>query len=221
MNHKVALIHTGPVLVEPLKHLFLDILPDTEIINIVDDSLLAEVIKEGKVSKKVIRKMCFYMIIAEESGAEVILNVCSSVSETVDIANKIVHVPIIKIDEPMVELAVKTGRKIGVIATLETTLKPTIRLIENKATEINKQVSIKSEICQNAFHELINGNRDRHDEIVSQTIEKLSHDVDLIVLAQGSMAVLGEKMQNTLKVPLLTSPRSGVKRVRDILNSLK
>lgn len=39
MNHKVALIHTGPVLVEPQKHLFLDILPDTEIINIVDDSL--------------------------------------------------------------------------------------------------------------------------------------------------------------------------------------
>lgn len=74
-------------------------------------------------SKKVIRKMCFYMIIAEESGAEVILNVCSSISETVDIANKIIHVPIIKIDEPMVELNVKTGRKIGVVATLETTLK--------------------------------------------------------------------------------------------------
>lgn len=52
MNHKVALIHTDPVLVEPPKHLFLDILPDAEIINIVDDSLLAEVIEEGKVSKK-------------------------------------------------------------------------------------------------------------------------------------------------------------------------
>lgn len=121
----------------------------------------------------------------------------------------------------MAELAVKTYRKISVIATLETTLEHIIRLIENKATEINKQVSIKSEICQNAFHELINGNRDRHDEIVSQTIKKLVCNINLIILAQGSMAVLGEKMGKKIKIPLLTSPRLGVKRVRDILNSLK
>jgi Asp/Glu/hydantoin racemase len=221
MNHKVALIHTGPVLIELLKNLFSEILPNTEVINIMDDSLLTEVIKEGKVNKKVTKKICYYMLIAEGSGAKVILNVCSSVSEAVDIAKKIIYIPIIKIDEPMAELAVKIGSKIGVVATLETTIKPTIRLIENKATEINKQISITSEICQNAFRELINGNRDRHDEIVSQTIKKLARNVDLIVLAQGSMAVLGEKMEKNIKIPLLTSPRLGVKRVRDILNSLK
>lgn len=64
---------------------------------------------------------------------------------------------IIKIDEPMVELAVKTGRKIGVVATLETTLKLTIRLIENKATEINKQVLLKVKFARMLSMSLLMG----------------------------------------------------------------
>ena len=106
----------------------------------------------------------------------------------------------------MAELAVKTYRKISVIATLETTLEHTIRLIENKATEINKQVSIKSEICQNAFHELINGNRDRHDEIVSQTIKKLACNINLLVLAQGVDDCVRRKNGKKYKNSIINKP---------------
>jgi len=40
-----------------------------------------------------------------------------------------VGIPVVRVDEPMAEKAVQTGTRIGVAATLATTLKPTTELI--------------------------------------------------------------------------------------------
>jgi len=217
MKRKVGLIHTGFALVKVLTELFTKLMPQVELIHIVDDSLLKDVIAAGKVNKDVIRRICGYMIAAEIAGAEVIFNVCSSVSETVDVAKNLVNIPIVKIDESMAGIAVQKKEKIGVLATLKTTLDPTCRLLEKKAKAIGKKIQIKRDLSMGAFDNLMAGDLEKHDKMVLERIRKLSREVDLIVLAQGSMARLVPQLKGEISIPVLTSPESGVKRVIDVL----
>ncbi|MCL5072145.1 MAG: aspartate/glutamate racemase family protein [Actinobacteria bacterium] len=217
MAKKVALIHTGFALVEVLKNLFSEIMPGIEIINILDDSLLREVLKEGSVTKPVIKRMISYFKSAEVYKVDAILNVCSSVGEVADIARIIIDTPIVKIDEKMAEEAVARSSNIGVAATLKTTLDPTCRLLEKKAEGIGKKITITRTLCPGAFEELINGNGRKHDEIVLKEIEKLSGSVEIIVLAQGSMARLTDSLSGELSSRVLSSLRSGVMEVKRVL----
>lgn len=221
MKRKVALIHTGFVLVKNLTDLFIKLVLPVELIHIVDDSLLKDVIAAGKVKKEVIRRMCGYIIAAEVAGAEVILNICSSVSEVVDVAENLVNIPIVKIDEPMAEMAVEKGENIGVLATLKTTLDPTCRLLEKKARAIDKKIRIKRDLCPGAFDRLIAGDLQKHDTMVLERIRRLSKQVHLIVLAQGSMARLVPQLKQEISIPVLTSLESGVKRIGEVLKRLK
>lgn len=66
MTKKVAIIHTSFVSVETLKALFAEIVPEAKIINIVDDSLLPEVLDNGGVTPGVRMRMATYAAQAEE-----------------------------------------------------------------------------------------------------------------------------------------------------------
>jgi len=217
MTKKVALIHTGFALVEVLKNLFGEIMPSVEVINILDDSLLREILKEKKITKPVIERMISYFKSAECCKADCILNVCSSVGEVADIARMIINTPIVKIDEVMAEEAVKKATSIGVAATLQSTLDPTCRLLEKKANDIGKKITITRTLCPGAFEELISGNAKKHDDIVLGEVKKLSGRVEIIVLAQGSMARLAGSLDSKLLPRVLSSPRSGVMEVKRVL----
>jgi Asp/Glu/hydantoin racemase len=221
MVKKVALIHTGFALVDVLKNLFDEIIPDIEMVNILDDSLLREVLKEGKVTKPVIERMISYFKSAEYYKVDAILNVCSSVGEVVDIARMIINTPIIKIDEKMAESAVEKATNIGVAATLQSTLDPTCRLLEKKANENGKKIVLTRTLCPGAFEELMNGNSKKHDEIVLDAINKLSGQVEIVVLAQGSMARLADSLNRELSSRVFSSSRSGVLEVKRILEAKK
>lgn len=215
---KIALIHTGFALVEELNKLFKQQLGDIELINIIDDSLLREVIKEGKVTASVRKRMLHYFLAAEEYNVDCIFNVCSSVGEVTDLARLIVKTPIIKIDEKMAQEAVEQSSNIGVVATLQTTLDPTCRLIKKKAAEKGKKLKVQTTMCYGAFEELMKGNKEKHDEIVLNAIKSLENKVEVIVLAQGSMARLIPKLDKRLISKVLTSTLGGVNEVKDMLH---
>ncbi|MCG2790143.1 MAG: aspartate/glutamate racemase family protein [Actinomycetia bacterium] len=214
---KVALIHTGFALVDVLTKLFKELVPDAELVHIVDDSLLREVLAKGKVTKPVIARMLNYYKSAEYYEVDCILNVCSSVGEVADIAREIISTPIVKIDEKMAEEAVARSLNIGVAATLKTTLDPTTRMIEKKALAAGKKIKITKTVCPGAFKELMNGNPAKHDEIVLNGIKELADKINIIVFAQGSMARLTANLNKDLADRILTSPKSGVLEVKRIL----
>lgn len=96
---RLGIVHTSFALVEPLGALARTMLPETELVNIVDDTLLTYVREHG-VDEKLTRRMCLCFKGAVEAGADLILSACSSVGETVDVARTKIEVPILKIDEP-------------------------------------------------------------------------------------------------------------------------
>jgi hypothetical protein len=215
----VAVIHTGPVTIMPVKEALLKALPEARVINLMDDSLLNDVLAAGQVTKAVAHRMLTYFLLAEGMGADVILNACSSVGETVDLAQSYVTTPILKVDAPMAEDAVRLGKVITVVATVPTTLDPTVRLVQRKANEAGKTVEIRQVVCEGAFETLLAGRADEHDAMVGQMILQAARESDVVVLAQVSMARLRKALGDDLPTPVLSSLDRGVHQVKEFLNA--
>jgi len=86
----VVIIHTSNVSVKDLTNLFAELDPDVCVRNIIDDSLLAEVLDNGGVTTAVKKRICAYTLQAEVAGADLIFSQCSSVGEAADIAAQLV-----------------------------------------------------------------------------------------------------------------------------------
>ena len=124
MKKKVAIIHTSLVSMDHLKQLFAEILPDVEVANIVDDSLLAEVMKHNHVTPEIISRMKKYLASADSLDVDVILSQCSSMGDAINAGKGTINTPVLKIDQAMAEKAVALGNRIAVVATVASTMKP-------------------------------------------------------------------------------------------------
>jgi len=112
---------------------------------------------------------------------------------------------------------VAAGRRIRVLATLPTTCRPTLGLIEERAALAGVAPELSSEVIDGAFEAIVSGDRETHDRLVGAAIERGAAEADVIVLAQASMATAAEAV--AVDVPVLTSPRLGVERLAGLLNS--
>jgi hypothetical protein len=214
----VYIVHTSFVSVTQLTELFAELAPQAQVRHIVDDSLLPEVLANRGVTPRVRSRMCEYYKAAELAGADLIFNQCSSVGEVADLAANIVSVPVIKVDARMTEVACQTGPRIGVVATLETTLGPTCRLIESTAARSGVTVQLTRCLVEGAFDLLIGGERAKHNQMVLDAIRDLYRRTDVIVCAQGSMMAIVPDLGPT-PVPVLTSPRLGVQSAAEWLQN--
>ncbi len=214
---KVYIVQTSSVSQAELNALFAELVPDAKVHNIVDDSLLHDVMQNGGITEKVVARMCAYFQAAANNGADLIFNQCSSVGEAADIAARLVSVPVVKIDSAMAEKALTLGQKIGVVATVKSTMKPSCNLIRSAALAAGKSVEVVEYLVDGALEVLMKEkNRDKHNALVLTTVKKAEAECDVIVLAQGSMTVLLTELGDIRK-PVLTSPRLGVEMARDVL----
>ena len=221
IKKRLALLHTVTGLTSVFQQLCAELMPEVEIYHIVDESLLRNTIREGAPSPATYRRLMSYLRGAEEAGADSVLVTCSSMGPCVEAARSMIGIPAVRVDEPMAEKAVQTGARIGVAATLATTLKPTVELIERKAALTKEKHAITSKLCEGAFEAVISGDTSTHDRVVSQCLRELDAKTDVIVLAQASMArVLDTMKPGEMHVPVLSSPRLGVQYMKQFMNDL-
>ncbi len=221
MPQTLALIHTSQVFlsVETLiKQLFAEIMPEVHLINILDDSLLPDVMATLSISNNVARRLCLYVMAAEAAGADAVLSLCSSMGPAIDAARKLVNIPVIKIDDAHTEKAVREGKRIGVMATAGTTLGPTVDLLKEKAAILKKEVEIQALLASSAFAALMNGEKERHDALVLDAASKLAPGVDLLLFAQASMTRLAPAVEEATGLVVLTSPRLAIEYAKRVLD---
>ncbi|MBG0767928.1 aspartate/glutamate racemase family protein [Sphaerochaeta halotolerans] len=216
-EHTIAAIYTGAALVKPLSDLMKEILGDYKVMNILDDSMIADIIEAGGMTKAVKRRLYGYYEIACASGAELILNTCSSIGDAVYGAREFFPIPIIRIDEPMARRAIELSDSIAVLATLPTTLDPTIRLLQRCAQEAGKSIKTISALADGAFPAITAGDAETHDRLIAETAKKVSDSCDVILLAQGSMARMEKPLAELTGKTVLSSPRLGVEQIKGLL----
>jgi Asp/Glu/hydantoin racemase len=212
-------LHTSFVFVNVelrVQQLLDEMLPDDEIIHFVDSDVLATVVREGGISADSEKRMVLLAEAAERAGADVIFSACSSLGPTLDAARKAVEVPIVKIDDAMATHAAANASRIGVLATVPTTLGPTADLIYAHAGELGRKVQVVQHLCEGAFQTLMGGDKAAHDEMVLAGALELAKDVEIVVLAQASMSRLQPSLEESLGIPVLSSPQMGIQMLADI-----
>lgn len=213
MSKKIAILHTSFVFVsvEPvINDLIEELIPDAEVMHFVDSDVLATVVREQGISHNSELRMTRLAQAAEAAGADIIFSACSSLGPALDVAAANVQTPVVKIDEAMAARAAGEGSRIGVLATVATTLGPTSDLIQAKADELGRDLVIERRLCEGAFAVLMSGDREKHDSMIVEQAVDLATAVDVIVLAQASMNRLARVLHEKTGKTVLASPRMGV-----------
>lgn len=202
---RIGVLHTVPSLVPVFQELLLQQRHDLDIVHTADASLLSSVIADG-VTDGVRALLRGHLRALRNAGAEAVLVTCSSIGEAAVEAAAVVGVRLSRVDAPMAAEAVARARagagRILVLATLEATLGPTARLVESAAGA--ERTDVSSVVVAGAAAARAGGDLERHDALVAEAI-RAAGDVDVIVLAQASMATgAGDDPR------VLTSPASGI-----------
>jgi aspartate/glutamate racemase len=219
-DKKLGMIHSAAFTVQVVEKYIKEIIPEVMVAHLADDTIqmannTAEI---GTCPKVNYAKFVQYAHNLEEYGVDLIMLACSTFNRAVEFARPMVNTPMLQIDRPMMELAVKTGNRVGLLGTLPTTMPASRRLLEQAASDARKAIQIKEVLCTEAFQALRAGNPQRHNELLLSEIDKLSQNVDSIVLAQVSMTAL-EPLLGQTRVPVFNSGRTGFTRVREILSA--
>ncbi|HEX9046083.1 MAG TPA: aspartate/glutamate racemase family protein [Verrucomicrobiae bacterium] len=215
---RLGLIHTSATLVPVFAQLCREKLPGVEVFNIVDDSLVKGIREAGSLTAQIARRVTSYLESAELAGADYIMVTCSSIGPAVEAGAKLIGVPVLRVDQPMADQAVAVGTRVGVIATLSTTLEPTADLIQRRAALAGKKIQLTAKLCDGAFEALMAGDAATHDAKVTAALKELAQAVDVVVLAQASMARVADTLtQQGKRTPILASPSLAINYLATVL----
>ena len=210
----IGFVHTVLSLPPVFGALAEELVPDAETFHIVDESLLTVTRRSGSLTPLTRRRVLDHVLSAADAGADVVVVTCSSIGPAVDAGRTFAPVPVVRIDEAMADEAVRLGPRVGVLATLRTTLEPTAELVGPRAQVAGSQVTVVPRLCDGAFEALSAGDREAHDALVRDGLRRLVEEADVVVLAQASMARIADELPpGELAVPVLSSPRLGMQRV--------
>lgn len=217
----LGIIHAAVFTAQTVQKYIDEIIPEVSIMHLGDDTVQRDnlAVEVGTIPKKNYFKFVTYAHFLQEAGVDMILLGCSTFNRAVEYARPMIEIPMLQIDRPMMDLAVQDGHRIGLLATLPSTVPSSERLLRLAADDAGKTIEIKTVLSSEAFKVLRAGNPEKHNEILLQEIDMLSQDVDAIVMAQVSMSVLEPSLTNT-RVPVYNSGRTGFAKVREMLEAL-
>jgi aspartate/glutamate racemase len=217
----LGIIHASMITAKAVQSYIDAIIPEVTIMHVVDDTIQRDNIRAGvgNIPKVNYYKFAQYAHNLEEAKADLILLACSTFNYAAELARPLINTPIVQIDRPMMELAVRQGKRVGLLATLSSTVPSSERLLRIAAREAGREVEVKTVLCSKAFEEYEKGRIDNHNQILFAEIDRLSREVDSIVLAQLSMSALAPFLKET-KVSIYNSGVTGFTRVREMLEAM-
>ena len=215
----LGIIHASHITIAAMEPYIKKYIPDVTIMHLCDDTIQRDNIAAGVgvIPKVNYFKFAQYAHNLEEAGVDLILLACSTFNFAAELGRPLVNTPIAQIDRPMMEKAVRTGKRVGLLGTLATTMPSSRRLLEIAAREAGVETEITEVLEEEAFKAYSAGDIDRHNKLVRGAIDRLSEQVDCIVMAQLSMSALAPLLTDT-KVPVYNSGDTGLGRVREFFS---
>ncbi len=133
---------------------------------------------------------------------------CSTIGGPAELLASAVGVPVVRVDRPMAERAVDSGSRIAVVAALESTMGPTVQLLTEVAHDMGRTPTIEAVVVTDAWSLFENGDMTGYEGAIAAAVDSLEPGVDIVVLAQASMAAAVPQCKTA--TPVLSSPRSAI-----------
>ena len=121
----------------------------------------------------------------------------------------------------MARRAVGMGKRIGVAVTFSPTGELARGLLLDTAAELGREIDLDLEVLPDAYSALLAGDNDTHDRLLLAGIHKLAvRQVDVVVLAQVSMARVLARAAAAAPVPVLSSLETSLAAIREAIGRL-
>jgi Asp/Glu/hydantoin racemase len=207
---RITLVHALKHSILPVEAAFAKLWPEARLMNLLDDSLSADLARDGRLSEAMTARFLELGRYAAGTGADGILFTCSAFGPCIEaVARAHAPMPVLKPNEAMIEQAVARGRKIGLLSTFPPTL-------ASMPPEFPAAVEIVPKLVEGGMAALDRGDRAEHDRLVMEASKDL-RDCDLIALAQYSMAPTAALVAEATGRPVLTTPDSAVTKLKGML----
>jgi Asp/Glu/hydantoin racemase len=207
--HRIALIHALAHSVAPIEEAFRRIWPATVRMNLLDDSLSADLAHSADgLDARMTGRFLALAEYAMGTGAQGVLFTCSAFGPCIDAVKlKWAGVPVLKPNEAMIEDALREGERVGLVASFAPTL-------ASMPAEFPPGATVVTALAEGALDALNAGDTDLHDRLVARAAESIADRCDVIVLAQFSLARAAAVVARIVDVPVLTTPDSAVHALR-------
>ena len=216
MDLKIALVHTSTGAISPLIQYFSKEAPHYTLTNLLDDGLMSYFSSKDHISA-VTRLVDMINVASNQYDVQAAIITCSAVSQS-DLAliQSQVAIPVLKIDIPMAEYAVRHYQTIGLVATFSPGGNASMELLRQIADRYDRQPDIEFILVEEAYTALLAGDKKAHDRQVINTMYKYKDSVDAFVLSQVSMSPLKGEAENILAKPVLSSPEECLKALKEL-----
>jgi hypothetical protein len=213
---RITLIHAMPHSISPIEAAFGRLWPEASLMNLLDDSLAADLAKAGTLTPAMTERFLSLARYARSAGADAILFTCSAFGPCIEAcARELAAIPVLKPNEAMIEEAVAlTGPRgrIGLMATFA----PTLASMPAEFDSAAPGVTLVPCMAEGALAALNAGDPAGHDAAAVCAATALS-DCDVITLAQFSLSQAAAAVAAATGKTVLTTPDSAVRKLRRLL----
>ncbi|GHE26070.1 arylsulfatase [Streptomyces vinaceus] len=201
MVTRLTLLHTSPVHVPVFDALRDRDHPGTVLRHLVAPELLDRARTDGPDSVAAALRALL------TGSAGPVLVTCSTIGAVAESLAPELGVPVLRVDRPMAARAVRTGARITVLATVESTLAPTVALLAEEAERAGRPVSVTTHLVAHAWSRFEAGDTAGYLALVARAADGVT-EADALVLAQASMA--DATLLTRTSTPILASPAPGL-----------
>lgn len=207
---RITLIHALIHSIQPIEASFARLWPQAQLMNLLDDSLSADLARDGGLSDAITDRFLGLGRYAKSTGSDAILFTCSAFGPCIEaVARAHAPMPVLRPNEAMIEQAAAQARRVGLLSTFAPTL-------ASMPKEFPPSVELVPKLAAGALAALDRGDRAEHDRLVVQAAREL-RDCDAIALAQYSMAPAADLVAEATGRPVLTTPDSAVTKLKSLL----
>ena len=213
----VGMIHSTRLVIESIHKAMALQCPGIDFFHVMDEGILRKLAASGKITPEITQWLADMALSAQRAGADMAVVSCSSLSPCVNTVQKQVDIPVIKIDAPMMEYAVTHAKRIGLVMTNPTTEAPSKILFREVSDKLGRDATLIPCLCPYAFAKLNQGDVLGHDLEVIKSVEDILAEVDVVMLAQISIARVKDRLDDSIKSRVFSSLDFIAPEIRKIL----
>jgi Asp/Glu/hydantoin racemase len=215
MTKRICLVHPTLLAMPPVDAAFKTLWPAATILNVLDESLYNDIPADGKLAPEIYTRLANLFRHCELSRADGIVFSGSTFGPAVEEARKQVRIPVLRIEEAMMDDAAARGGRILIVCT-QKRAQPVVRgTLEAAAKRNGKPVTISELWVSGARDALNKGDNEKHDRLIAEQTAAAG-DFDQIVFGMMSMAPAKAKMPPVLAAKVLTAGEAAVARMRQL-----
>ena len=215
---RIALIHALAHSPPPINAALARDWPEAERMNLLDDSLSADLARSGRLDAAMTRRFLALADYCVDQGANAILFTCSAFGPCIDaVAARHAGLPVLKPNEAMIEeaeaLVAQRGGRIGLVASFA----PTLLSMPPEFSPAHQPLCA---LAQGSMDALNAGDLDAHDEAAAAAaVGLLIQGCSVIALAQFSLARAATVVTQCTGLPVLTTVDSAVRKLRRLVEA--